>query len=69
MLIKIIVVLLFITVLVSLSSGLVFMVKDKGQTHRSVKALTLRIGLSIFAFILLMGAYYAGLIQPHGLAP
>ncbi len=69
MLIKIIVILLFIFVLVSLSSGLVFMVKDRGQTHRSVKALTLRIGLSILAFILLMGAYYAGLIQPHGLAP
>ncbi|MEN8133150.1 MAG: twin transmembrane helix small protein [Pseudomonadota bacterium] len=66
---KIIVVLLFITVLVSLSSGLVFMVKDKGQTHRSVKALTLRVGLSIFAFLLLMGAYFAGLIQPHGLVP
>ncbi|MCP4409720.1 MAG: twin transmembrane helix small protein [Gammaproteobacteria bacterium] len=66
---KIIVVLLFIIVLVSLSSGLVFMVKDKGQTHRNVKALTLRVGLSILAFVLLMSAYYAGLIQPHGLVP
>lgn len=69
MLIKIIVVLLFIIVLVSLSSGLIFMVKDKSQTHRNVKALTMRVGLSILVFALLMGAYYAGLIQPHGLAP
>ena len=66
MLVKIVVVLLFLSVLVSLSSGLVFMVKDKSDTNRTVKALTFRIGLSVFAFLLLMVGYYAGWIQPHG---
>ncbi len=63
---KIIVILLFLTVLFSLSSGLVFMINDKGHTKRTVKALTLRIGLSVFAFLLLMAGHYAGWIQPHG---
>lgn len=66
MLIKIIIILLFLTILFSLSSGLVFMVKDKGHTKRAVKALTFRIGLSVFAFFILMAGYYAGWIQPHG---
>ncbi len=66
MLIKIIVILLFFTILFSLSFGLVFMVKDKGQTKRAVKALTFRIGLSIFAFLLLFAGYFAGWLQPHG---
>ena len=66
---KIVVVLLFITVLVSLSSGLVYLVKDKGQTDRTVKALSFRIGLSIFAFLLLMLGHYVGWIQPHGIVP
>ena len=56
MLFKIIVILLFLTILFSLSSGLVFMIKDKGHTKRTVKALTFRIGLSVFAFLLLMAA-------------
>jgi hypothetical protein len=69
MFVKIIVVLLFLTILVSLSSGLVYLVKDKGESHRAVKALTYRIGLSVFAFLLLMVSFYAGWIQPHGVIP
>lgn len=69
MLIKVIVVLLFLTVLVSLSSGLVYLVKDKGHTDRTVKALSFRIGLSVVAFLLLMLGHYAGWIQPHGIVP
>lgn len=69
MFVKVIVVLLFFSILVSLSSGLVYMVKDKGETHRAVKALTFRIGLSVFAFLLLMVGFYAGWIQPHGVIP
>ena len=67
MIIKVIVVLLLLTVLLSLSSGLIFMVKDKGETNRAVKALTFRVGLSVFAFLLLIVGYYAGWIQPNGM--
>jgi hypothetical protein len=69
MLFKTIVVLILFTILFSLGSGLVFLVRDKGQTHRTVKALTFRIALSLGLFILLMLAYLAGLITPHGIYP
>ena len=66
---KIIVVVVFFIVVVSLTSGLFFLVKDKGNTKRTVQSLTLRIGLSLFAFGLLMLGHAAGWIQPHGVAP
>ena len=66
MLVKLLVVLLLIAVIISLFSGLFFLVKDKGQTRRTVNALSVRIGLSVFAFVLLMIAAATGLITPHG---
>ena len=61
---KIIVVILLMVVIVSLFSGLFFLFKDKGQGDRVVKALTIRVGLSIAIFLLLMASYYFGLIPP-----
>lgn len=66
--VKIIVILLFLAALGSLASAMVFLVKDKGETDRTVKALTYRIGISVFIFILLMLAYFAGYIEPHGIS-
>ena len=66
MLIKVIIVLALITIVASLFSALFFLAKDKTGGERTVKALTLRIGLSITLFVLLMIGYYFGLIgQPH----
>jgi hypothetical protein len=42
------------------------MYKDQGKSDRAVRALTWRIGMSIFLFILLMIGAYTGLIEPHG---
>lgn len=67
MLIKIIVILLLIIIIGSLSSGLFYLVADKGHSDRAVKALTWRIALSLAAFALLMLGYWGGLIQPHGI--
>jgi hypothetical protein len=55
--------------MISLSSGMVFLVKDKGHSKRTVRSLTYRIGLSVFAFGLLMLGYFAGWIEPHGVVP
>ena len=66
--IKIIVILLFLAALGSLASAMVFLVRDKGETDRTAKALTYRIGISVFIFILLMLAYFAGYIEPHGIS-
>lgn len=69
MLVKALVILVFLTILGSLASGLVFLVKDKGQSDRTAKALTLRIALSVSLFVLLLILFAAGLITPHGVRP
>lgn len=69
MIIKAIVLLLLSAIVVSLTSGLVFLLRDHGDGKRTVKALTWRIGLSLLAFGTLFAGYYAGLIQPHGVTP
>ncbi len=67
MLPKAIVLLIFLGVLASLGSGLVFLIRDKGQSDRVAKALSLRIGVSIALFGLLFLMWAAGFIEPHGL--
>lgn len=59
-----IVVLLFLILIVgSLLSALVFLVKDRGQNRtRTVKALAVRVGLSVSLFLMLMAGYYFGLL-------
>jgi len=66
---KIIVVLFLVFIVGSLFSGLYYLVKDKGTSERTVRALTLRISLSVILFILLMIGYATGLLQPHGVTP
>lgn len=63
-----IVVLIFIFfILASLGSALYYLIKDKGQSDRTVKMLTLRVGLSLTLFLLLMAGYYFGLVPQNGL--
>lgn len=66
---KIIVVLAFIGIVVSLASGMFYLVNDKGDSRRTLRALTLRIGLSIglFAFLMILVAF--DVIEPHGVYP
>ena len=51
MIIKLVVFILLLMILGSLGSGLFFLINDHGQNHRMVKALTLRIGLSVALFV------------------
>lgn len=69
MLFKIAVVALLLIIVGSLASGLVFMLRDRGRSERTVRALTWRIGLSLVAFLLLMIGAATGLITPHGIVP
>jgi len=59
---RFIVTLFIALILFSLGSALVFLIRDKGNSTRTVKALTLRVALSIGLFLLLMGGHYLGLI-------
>ncbi|EJL88660.1 Protein of unknown function (DUF2909) [Herbaspirillum sp. CF444] len=64
---KIIVAIAFILIIGSLASALLFLMRDKGKSNRTVYALTLRVGFSVLLFILLLIAYKFGLIQPTGI--
>lgn len=65
MFIKLVVILALILILGSLFSALFYLAKDKGRGDRTVKALTLRISLSIALFILLLIGYQMKLIGHH----
>jgi hypothetical protein len=57
----------FLLIIGSLAFALVFLMKDKGKTNRTVYALTARIALSICLFGFILLAYKLGWIQPTGI--
>jgi Mn2+/Fe2+ NRAMP family transporter len=71
-LIRLVVVLLLVAIVASLGSALFHLSRTQrsdADSSKMARALTLRIALSLVLFVLLMAAWYAGLISPHGLAP
>jgi hypothetical protein len=64
---KIIIAIAFILIIGSLASALVFLMRDKGKSNRTVHALALRVGLSVTLFILILVSYKLGWIQPTGI--
>lgn len=63
--VKIVFFVLLGAIVVSLFTGLVFLVKDKGQSRRLLNSLMWRVGLSASLLILLIFAAVMGWIQPH----
>ena len=63
---KIIIVIFLVLILYNLGAGLYYMIRDKGQTNRTVNALTWRVGLSVALVIFLILGIWTGLISPHG---
>ena len=57
--------LLLVTIIVTLGSAFVSLFRSKGSGTGTVKALTLRVGLSITLFIVLMVLAALGIIKPH----
>ena len=49
----------------SLGSALVFLVRDRGSTSRTVNALTVRVGLSVALFLFILFSYWMGWIEPR----
>lgn len=58
-----------IGIVFSLGSALYHLMTDKGDSKKMVRALTVRVGLSVALFLLLMAAWAAGIIQPVGGTP
>lgn len=66
-LIQIFVVIVLIGIVASLGSALFHLSAPGRDPKKMVRALTWRISLSVALFLLLMLAWYFGLISPHGL--
>ena len=62
---KIVIVGLLFLIVSSLFVALYTLVKDKGQSNRTVRALTMRVSLSILLIVILLISYKAGLIKPN----
>lgn len=63
----IVILILLAAILYNLGAGLYFMMTDRGQTNRTVRSLTWRIGLSVALIILVIIGILAGVIKPHGI--
>jgi hypothetical protein len=59
---KIAIIVALLMIVFSLFSALFYLGKDKGSGERTVRALTIRITLSILLFVLLITGNYFGLI-------
>lgn len=70
-LVHLVIILLLIAVLVSLGSALFHLARGGGRedSRKMVRSLSFRVGLSLVLFFLIMLAWWAGLIAPHGLQP
>ena len=67
---EIVVLIAFTAIVVSLGSALYHLTRGTQQdSAKLVRALTIRIALSLALFALIMIAWYAGLITPHGVIP
>ncbi|AMP12866.1 twin transmembrane helix small protein [Collimonas pratensis] len=64
---KIVVAIAFVLIIGSLFSALLFLMRDKGKSNRTVQALTWRVGLSVCLFLMILLLYKLGYIQPTGL--
>lgn len=65
-LVRILIALAMIGIVASLGSALFHLMTDKGESKKMVRALTIRVALSVGLFLVLMGAWALGLIQPLG---
>ena len=64
---RLIVIAVLIAIVASLASAAIQLAGGKGDSGKMLKALTWRIGLSVALFVVLLLAWRAGIIRPHGL--
>lgn len=70
---KTFIIIAFMLIIVSLAVALIAMMRadsesgDDKRSRRMAKALTIRIGVSVFLFSLVIISYFMGWIQPTGL--
>ena len=67
MLSTILILIFFLAIVYNLGAGLYFMMTDKGESDRKLKALTRRIALSVLLILLVILGIWTGIIRPHGI--
>ena len=61
---NLLIVIVMLAILVSLGSGLVFLVLDRGKTDRTVISLSVRVALSVLLLALLAWGFWSRFIVP-----
>lgn len=64
---KLVILIAFALILISLGSALVMLVRDRGRSKATVWALTFRVGFSVALFVLILVANQLGWIHSTGL--
>lgn len=65
--IRFLVVAALIAIVASLGMALYHLASGRGDSQKMVRALAIRVALSIALFVLLLFAWRSGLIVPHGI--
>ena len=63
----VIAVILFVAILACLAVALVALFRRGDHSQTLLRALTVRVSLSVLFFLLLLLGWYLGLLRPHGL--
>ncbi|RZU99241.1 twin transmembrane helix small protein [Spiribacter vilamensis] len=63
--IRLTILLTLFVIVASLGSGLFYLIRDRGESRRTLNALTLRITLSIVLFVLILIGFVTGAISPN----
>ena len=64
---KLLIIAFLIVILWNLGAGLYYLLVDKGQSKRTVNALTRRIAVSVALILMVALGIYTGVIKPHGI--
>jgi hypothetical protein len=63
--IRITILITLFVIVASLGSGLFYLIRDRGESRRTLNALTVRITLSIILFVLILVGFLTGVIAPN----
>jgi hypothetical protein len=62
---KAIIAVAFAGILLALGAALLFLLRDRGATNRTVNALTVRVALSVLLLLFIWFSYWMGWIEPR----
>lgn len=65
LIIKVGIVVTLLAIIASLGSGLFYLFNDRGESRRTLTALTVRIGLSVALFLFILLGLFTGVLQPN----